>query len=339
MSIHADVSRFCAAVGADPLLVQGAGGNVSWKEHGTLWVKASGKWLSDAAQSDVFVPVDLIKMREALAAGHFDAVPVALDVTGLRPSIETVLHALMPQRFVAHLHAVDALAFLVRQDAGESVVAVMEASFGAGWAIVEYQKPGAALAKSVAHALALRPGARVILMRNHGVVLGADSMDELQSLLERFIVSFRSITTESEDWRGDLVEQPPGLPGYQVIAGSRIQSLAVMPARFNLLQSGWALYPDHVVFLGAKPIIHETFKDWQMHVAADPAAVNKLIFIQGVAVYAESSFSAAQLAQLNCYAEVLARVPHDAILKSLTQDEIDDLLNWDAEKHRLSLAK
>ena len=36
--------------------------------------------------------------------------------TTLRPSIETLIHALMPQRIVIHLHAIDVLSHLVRDD-------------------------------------------------------------------------------------------------------------------------------------------------------------------------------------------------------------------------------
>ena len=35
-------------IGDDSNLVQGAGGNTSYKENGEMWVKASGKWLSEA---------------------------------------------------------------------------------------------------------------------------------------------------------------------------------------------------------------------------------------------------------------------------------------------------
>jgi rhamnose utilization protein RhaD (predicted bifunctional aldolase and dehydrogenase) len=38
-----EVKTYCSQIGADPLLVQGAGGNASWKEGDTLWIKASGK--------------------------------------------------------------------------------------------------------------------------------------------------------------------------------------------------------------------------------------------------------------------------------------------------------
>ena len=40
-----------ASVGADPLLVQGAGGNTSLKQAGLLWIKASGTWLMNAART------------------------------------------------------------------------------------------------------------------------------------------------------------------------------------------------------------------------------------------------------------------------------------------------
>lgn len=55
-----------ARVSADPLLVQGAGGNTSIKEVGTLWIKASGLWLAHARQRDVMVPVALDPLLDAL---------------------------------------------------------------------------------------------------------------------------------------------------------------------------------------------------------------------------------------------------------------------------------
>jgi rhamnose utilization protein RhaD (predicted bifunctional aldolase and dehydrogenase) len=50
---RASISAYCAEIGRDPLLVQGAGGNVSWKANDTLWIKASGTWLADAMVKDM----------------------------------------------------------------------------------------------------------------------------------------------------------------------------------------------------------------------------------------------------------------------------------------------
>src|SRR5690348_5482698 len=116
------IERFCARIGRDPLLVQGAGGNVSWKDGDTLWVKASGTWLAEATQKDIFVPVDLRQLRTATARGDFSVVPVPIRATILRPSIETLLHSLMSHRIVVHLHAVDVLAHLVRASFPASIL-------------------------------------------------------------------------------------------------------------------------------------------------------------------------------------------------------------------------
>src|SRR6218665_3033734 len=110
-------------LGSDPLLIQAAGGNSSIKEQDCLWVKASGLWLRDALRRPMFVPVSLSRVRALVAAGAAapggpgaggaaDPVGPALlhaqTAAGLRPSIETTLHALMPHRVVLHVHSVDA---------------------------------------------------------------------------------------------------------------------------------------------------------------------------------------------------------------------------------------
>ena len=63
-----DLRRMSARVGANILLVQGAGGNSSVKHDDVLWVKASGAWLSEAEEKAMFVPVELAGARAALDA-------------------------------------------------------------------------------------------------------------------------------------------------------------------------------------------------------------------------------------------------------------------------------
>ena len=112
-----------ARVGADPLLVQAAGGNTSLKQDGIMWIKASGTWLKDAATRDIFVPLDHAAIMAALARNDpacescTSFVRTDLNATGLRPSIETTVHALMPQRVVVHVHCVNTIAWAIRQDA------------------------------------------------------------------------------------------------------------------------------------------------------------------------------------------------------------------------------
>ena len=59
------IRNYCTLIGKNPLLVQGAGGNVSGKEDKMLWIKASGTCLADAEKDDIFVPVGLGELRAA----------------------------------------------------------------------------------------------------------------------------------------------------------------------------------------------------------------------------------------------------------------------------------
>ena len=134
-----------ARVGADPWLVQAAGGNASLKDQGVLWIKASGTWLKDAARRDIFVPIDHAALLDALdrrdpaADACLPFVRADLDSTGLRPSIETSVHALMPQRVVVHVHCVNTIAWAIRDDA-EARLADLLREFA--WAFVPYARPG-----------------------------------------------------------------------------------------------------------------------------------------------------------------------------------------------------
>ena len=172
MSTLDNLSKLSADLGTNIRLVQGAGGNVSLKDGDTLWVKASGTWLADAQTRPIFVSLDLPTVRTALAVGSDDFKSAIKDNSGLRPSIETSLHALMPQRVVVHVHSINALSWGVRRD---GKLAVAEKLKGLPWEWVDYVRPGLPLTQAVSAALAATPNATVLLLANHGLVVAADS--------------------------------------------------------------------------------------------------------------------------------------------------------------------
>lgn len=340
MSMHEDVSRFCAQIGADSLLVQGAGGNVSWKDANTLWIKASGTWLRDALERDIFVPVDLPELRAALSEGRFDSTPRVLEGASLRPSIETVLHALLPQRVVVHIHAIDVLAWLVRPQPWSA----LESRLPARWrpCFVPYRKPGAELAKVVQEAVLTQPGTQLVCMGSHGVVMAADSLDEVKAILADVISALR-VMPQPLAGRDHLTpilvsEQRTLLP----VADPMVQSLDLSDAGLARMSDAWALYPDHVVFLGARPICHVSVEAAIERCLADTEfGEDQPHFIQDAGVFAFGSLTAGRMAQLRCYADVLLRQPASQRLQVLSLDDVAALLNWDAERYRqqLNLAK
>lgn len=321
------VTALCQSLARDPLLVQGAAGNVSWKDGDTLWVKASGSCLADAGREELFVAVDLAALRQAVAAAHFDSTPPVLNHSALRPSIETWLHAMLPHPVVLHLHAVQALAHLVCADAPRRLAARMPADLP--YVLLDYAKPGAALAQSLAQALPHSPDTAVVLMRNHGVLLGADSVQAMAALLTRLT---RALDPGAPAPAPEPALQAPtwdcGGVRLNLIADPGIQQLALDAQLYKRLSGDWALYPEQVVFLGAQAVCLDA-----MH--SLPAQLDQAVFVRAQGVYAPAQFGAAKLAQLRCYYDVLARVDPDTALQVLSPAQVHELIDWDAERYRM----
>lgn len=332
--LRADVIALCARIGSDPLLVQGAGGNVSWKDGDTLWIKASGTWLADAAAQDIFVPVDLAGLRVALAAGQYDVKPVVLGTATLRPSIETVLHALMAQPVVVHVHAIDVLAHLVRPDCAAAFTRLLDPALA--WTTVPYRKPGAELAQAVAVALAQGP-ANVVFLQNHGVVIGADDTAGVLAVLQQLTQALATAPALAPVASVPAVLDAGGVR-YDAVTDGALHQLAQDPALFARLGTEWALYPDHVVFLGAQAFTYPGIAAFQAALAGmdTPPPV---VFIAGLGVYTTGEFGIAKAAQLRCYFDVMVRQQGHGALAALALQDIGELLNWDAERYRQTLAK
>ena len=77
-----------ASLGSNPLLVQASSGNTSAKLKGVLWIKASGKWLAQAAKEDTFLPVPLDGVIASIRRNE--------EVRVAGASIETAMHAVLP---------------------------------------------------------------------------------------------------------------------------------------------------------------------------------------------------------------------------------------------------
>ena len=331
------VKAFCARIGKDPLLVQGAGGNVSWKDGNMLWVKASGTWLADAVAKDIFIPLDLVDLRQAIANENFHTDPRLVVDSELRPSIETLLHALMPHKVVVHLHAVEILAHLVRTDP----VAEIEKLIGGAvkWCCVDYYKPGAELAEAVAAHLLQQPDIDVIFLQNHGVVIGGASIADIDIILQKLVLLLQNtmapLLVDGETFEAASILKSQT---YSLCSDLEVNQLATNNDLSSRLESEWVLYPDHAVFLGGQASIlgHSISLDDLDDLDEKKPA---FIFDLGIGVYESKTATTAQKVQLRCYYDVLIRQPLTENLLTLSPDAIAELLDWDAEKYRKSLPK
>jgi rhamnose utilization protein RhaD (predicted bifunctional aldolase and dehydrogenase) len=157
LALRAYTSRL---LGQDEDLVLHGGGNTSLKTTTTdfvgdeievLWVKGSG-WDLKTIEPAGFAPV---RMRTLLAMAARDTLSDAMMVKEQRaamldpdapaPSIEAVLHAIIPAAWVDHTHA-DAVVALSNAPMGEQR---LRSTFGERVLIVPYAMPGFELAKVV----------------------------------------------------------------------------------------------------------------------------------------------------------------------------------------------
>lgn len=331
--LASSVARYCARLGADPLLVQGAGGNVSWKEGDVLWIKASGTWLSEAMQRDIFVPVDLRSLRRRIGDGEFGEPPEVLGTSRLRPSIETMLHALVPYPVVVHLHAIDVLARLVRESVRDDIAACLGPEALRGF--VPYRKPGVDLAREVAAVLSTSPACRVVLLGNHGIVIGGEDVDDVDDELRRVLEATRIVPPTIAPPARAGCRIPPGLR-YEACDDPEVNTLATSPGLLRRVRNDWALYPDHVVFLGPTAVV---CTEGDLPTLTFNGECPPFVFVEGRGVLQRTDVTRAQGVQLRCYWEVLRRQADEAVLSSLTDGDVGELMNWDAEKYRQAMAR
>ena len=181
--------------GGDPDYVLAGGGNTSFKDGDVLYVKASGYALKEIDASG-FAKMDRNALaeiwnktysenadeREAQVLAALTAAKCA-DSLDKRPSVETLLHNLLPQKYVLHLHPALVNGLTCSAD-GEKTV--RELFPYAVW--TENAEPGYILAKRVKEDIAVceaRTGKRVntVFLKNHGIIFAADTVEEIDEIV------------------------------------------------------------------------------------------------------------------------------------------------------------
>ena len=173
-------------IGQDHDLVLHGGGNTSCKltrkdlygnDVEVLHVKGSGWDLEtiEAAGLPAVRIEPLKELRKLNRLGDEDMVNAQrcnlLDSTSPNPSVETLLHAYLPHKYVDHTHATAMLALADLPDAETAV----EEIFGDRVAVVPFIMPGFELAKAAADIYDQNPHVEGLLLKQHGHFAFADS--------------------------------------------------------------------------------------------------------------------------------------------------------------------
>jgi rhamnulose-1-phosphate aldolase/alcohol dehydrogenase len=172
-------------LGSDPKLVLHGGGNTSVKtrmrdllgdEVDVICIKGSGWDMGNIEPAGLpavrLAPLRRLRALEKLSDEdmvNFQRVNL-LDSSAPNPSVETLLHAFLPHKFIDHTHSTALLA-LTDQPDGEALARDV---FGSRVAYVPYTIPGFALAKSVADVFDRNPEVEGAILLKHGIFSFAD---------------------------------------------------------------------------------------------------------------------------------------------------------------------
>jgi len=319
-----DLRKLSTKLGNNALLVQAAGGNTSIKHDDVMWIKASGTWLMHANERDIFVPVDHQKILSELARENPDCenciafVRNDLNPSGLRPSIETSVHALMPQSVVLHVHCVNTLALAIRQDAQAECEKRLA---GMNWAFVPYARPGLQLSRAIRKAMTLSTD--ILILQNHGLVVAAASVDMAEQLLNRVVQAMHCEIQPTAEPDMVALEKLVADTAYRPARTAAAHATAMREWSMTLAAAN-VYYPDHVVFLGTS-------------IATTCEAGGPAVLIPGVGALIRQDAMPSVEPMLACLGNVFCRIAAGTALKALTAQDIDQLLNWDAEKYRQTL--
>ena len=117
------------------------------------------------------------------------------DSTSPNPSVETLLHAFLPQTFIDHTHA-DAILALTNQPNGADLV---REALGDKLVLVPYVMPGFALAKLAAELYEKNPGAEGMVLLKHGLfTFGDDARASYERTIEIVDRAERFLSTRAK---------------------------------------------------------------------------------------------------------------------------------------------
>jgi len=198
-------------IGEESALVLHGGGNTSVKSSVTdvfgeqqpaIFVKASGHDLAGIEpEGHTGLALDDLQPLRSVPE-----LPDAAMVNELRthllgagaatPSIEALLHAFLPQKFIDHTHA-DAILALTNRPDGAQLVAEI---FGDEVIVLEYILPGFDLSRAVADAFDQKPQAKGMVLMKHGLLTWGETA-------QQSYVATIELVSQAEGWLKKVVSQ------------------------------------------------------------------------------------------------------------------------------------
>jgi rhamnose utilization protein RhaD (predicted bifunctional aldolase and dehydrogenase) len=362
--------------GGDPDFVVAGGGNTSWKTAEDLYIKGSGVALESVTE-DGFVRMDRKKLS-AIWTASYPADPDARESAVLadmmaarrpgeehkRPSVETLLHDVLPAAFVVHTHPalVNGISCSAREEAAAAEL------FGDEALWIPSTNPGYILSQIVADAYDAheartgRPPAFIIL-QNHGVFVAADTVAEIDRIYARLVGAIKAKIRRIADFSPVPLGAADGKAAAEASAAlarlgaadagpaavhfavdAEIARLVADRSAFSVVAAPFT--PDHIVYAGSDFLYSERVADLDADYGAFVARFKrppKLAAVRGLGVFGLGSGGNEKSARLAVElfrdaAKIAAYTEAFGGPRYMTADQVDFINNWEVERYRSKIS-
>src|SRR5215467_5653881 len=207
-------------LGSEPRLVLHGGGNTSIKALTTdllgevtevVCVKASGGDMATIDETRLpalrLERLQKLRTRDSLPDEDMPLIlrDALIDPMAPNPSVETLLHAFLPHKFIDHTHANAVLSLIDQEDSELFCVDV----YGSRMGIVPYIMPGFGLAVRAAGVYEQKPKVEGLILQKHGIVtFGASARESYERMIEMVSLAEDRLTKNRK-----AVFVPAPLPG------------------------------------------------------------------------------------------------------------------------------
>jgi rhamnose utilization protein RhaD (predicted bifunctional aldolase and dehydrogenase)/NAD(P)-dependent dehydrogenase (short-subunit alcohol dehydrogenase family) len=271
-------------LGQEENLVLHGGGNTSVKTEITnlfgeqeqvLYVKGSG-WDLATIEKAGFAPVKLNVLQKMAALDSLSDSDMVnnqraamLDPNAPNPSVEAILHAIIPYKYVDHTHA-DAVVTITNTPNGKELI---ETIYGNKILIIPYIMPGFVLAKKVYELTQNLDWSKLdgMILMNHGVFTFSDDAQEsytkmidLVSTAENYLADHQVKIVQTSKVKPELLElakirkKVAEIQGNAIVARWDYDDLSVNFANLSNVAEiavRGPLTPDHVIRTKLAPVI------------------------------------------------------------------------------------
>ena len=370
------IVRISNKYGVNPDCVLAGGGNTSFKDNSSLYIKGSGTTLATIG-ADGFVRMDREKLGEMMTRGYSkdektresEVLSDLMDARcrgeeHKRPSVETLLHNLFPKKYVVHLHP----ALTNGLCCGMNGEADAERLFGDRIVWIPLQKPGYILALAVdgamkAYKTKYGRDADIVMLQNHGVFVAGDSEEEIDAAYDYLFSALGKLTAR---------------PDFSEVPFDRARAAQIAPATRMLLKDGAtsvvtfrtnaqimrfvasekdfypvssAFTPDHIVYCRPWPLyvksaenIDEQYELIESGIKAykeKHGFAPRVVAVQNLGIFAHGSGKK----QADICAEVFLDTVKIGAYSSafggplfMTDAMIDFIVNWEVEAYRSKIS-